>query len=140
MYRIESINSQIHQLGTKFFLPLGIVSCYNQIVTNVGNHFDGYMGKFFAPHSGAYEFWIDGKVGAAKHGVAQLRINGEAIKNFGAGEIIGDDHVTITGNSVVSLSAYDEVEIFILNTHDTSNDEAILGYGLEYFMFAGRSL
>ena len=83
---------------------------------------------FFAPHSGAYEFWIDGKVGAAKHGVAQLRINGEAIKNFGAGEIIGDDHVTITGNSVVSLSAYDEVEIFILNTHGTSNDEAILGY------------
>ena len=38
-----------------------------------------------------------------------------------------------------NLTLWVLLKIFVLNTHDTSNDESILGYGLEYFMFAGRS-
>merc|ERR1712212_792812 len=132
--------ANIH-LGSEYFLPSGTVTSYNQIVINVGNHFDGYTGKFFAPHSGVYEFWIDGMVTVAKHGYAQLRINGEMIKAFSSGLFHhGNDWSSLNGNAVVNLSAYDEVEIFIKNWHGTSNEHSIMGYEEAYFMFAGRSL
>jgi len=128
--------ANIH-LGSEYFLPSGTVTSYNQIVINVGNHFDGYMGKFFAPHSGVYEFWLDGKVEQNKHGLVQLRINEQAIKNFSAGDQ-KSTYCSINGNAVVNLSAYDEVELFI--NVEISNEHSIKGNGLDYFMFAGRSL
>merc|ERR1712126_30963 len=134
--------ANIH-LGSEYFLPLGTVSSYNQVVINVGNHFDGYMGIFFAPHSGVYEFWMDGLVVRKKHARAQLRVNGESIKEFSAvvhGSGYSGDFFGIHGNVVINLSAYDEVEIFIPTPNDSSNQGAISGYDDHYFMFAGRSL
>merc|ERR1711942_128701 len=101
------------------------------------------MGIFFAPHSGVYEFWMDGGVDGKKHGRAQLRVNGETVKEFSAvvtGSGYPGDIFGIHGNVVINLSAYDEVEIFIPTPSDSSNQGAISGYGNMYFMFAGRSL
>merc|ERR1712198_634507 len=77
--------ANIH-LESEYFLPVGApVTSYNQIPINVGNHFDGYMGTFEAPHSGAYEFWMDANIIAHKYAWVHLRVNGEAVKSFDSG-------------------------------------------------------
>jgi len=129
------------RLEGEYFLPVGItVSSYNQVVINVGNHFDPFTGAFYAPHSGVYEFWIDGMTEISKHGRACIQVNGISIKEFGDGDASGINHVGLQGSVVINLSAYDEVSMFIVSPDDSSNKNAIYGYGLYYFMFAGRSL
>merc|ERR1712126_451389 len=136
--------ANIH-LQNEYFLPNdAVVKSYNQIPINVGNHFDGYTGTFEAPHSGAYEFWMDAKIKAFKYASVELRVNGETVKKFGT-EIIdskncNDDLFGLHGNAVISLSAYDVVDIFVPKTESDLNRNAICGYSDEYFMFAGRAL
>jgi len=135
--------ANIH-LQNEYFLPNdAVVSSYNQIPINVGNHFDGYSGTFEAPHSGAYEFWMDAKIKSHKHAWVDLRVNGETVKIFSTG--IRDsgydtDLFGLDGNAVISLSAYDVVDIFVPKAQGDYERNAICGHSDAYFMFAGRAL
>jgi len=131
-------------LGSEYFLPVGApVTSYNQIPINVGDHFDGYMGTFEAPHSGAYEFWMDAKIVAHKHAWIDIRVNGVDVKQFSSGiwNAGGDaDVYGLHGNAVISLSAYDIVDLYVPYWDDPNVAHAICGHSVHYFMFAGRSL
>merc|ERR1712198_616340 len=134
--------ANIH-LQNEYFLPNdAVVTSYNQIPINVGNHFDGYTGTFEAPHSGAYEFWMDAKIKAFKYASVELRVNGETVKIFAAGLLdagYDTDLFGLHGNAVISLSAYDVVDLFVTKAYDDCNRNAICGHSDEYFMFAGRA-
>jgi len=135
--------ANIH-LGAEYLLPVGApITSYNQIPINVGNHFNSYMGTFEAPHSGTYEFWFDAKIIGLKWAVIDLRVNGEVVKEFStgiynAGTTAG--RYGFDGNAVISLSAYDIVDLFVPDTTDPNIMHAICGHVVQYFMFAGRSL
>jgi len=135
--------ANIH-LGAEYFLPVGApITSYNQITINVGNHFDGYMGAFEAPHSGTYEFWIDAKIIRHKYAMINLRVNGEVVKEFSSGIYNAGgtiEYFGLHGNAVISLSAYDMVDLFVPDTIDANIIHAICGHDMHYFMFAGRSL
>jgi len=135
--------ANIH-LGAEYFLPVGRpISSYNQIPINVGNHFDGYTGTFVAPHSGVYEFWMDAKIVHNKHALIDLRVNEQVVKEFSSGIYNAGaaiDYFGLHGNAVLSLSAYDTVDLFVFESTDVNRMYAICGHDIHYFMFAGRSL
>jgi len=135
--------ANIH-LGAAYFLPVGrTISSYNQILINVGNSFDGYMGTFVAPNSGVYEFWMDAKILHAKHAMINLRVNEEVVKEFSSGiynQGAATAYFGLHGNAVLSLSAYDIVDLFVVDSTDATRMNAICGHETHYFMFAGRSL
>ena len=128
-------------MGATYYLPTGPITSYNQVITNVGEHFDGYSGIFEAPHSGVYEFWVDGEVANDKRGSVSLRVNGEVDKEWneepGEGTIYSVSG--LTGKVVLLLNAFDKVSLQNERWSDY-NDNAIRGDTKCYFTFGGRSL
>ena len=128
-------------LHSEFFLPKGYVNTYNEVTINVGDRFDAFTGVFTAPHSGAYHFWFDSRT---KHNIYVgicIRINGENDKCFS--QPSDDDSPAkednLSGSTVVSLNAFDEVALHINFLHD-SNENAVFGSEDHYFTFGGRDL
>lgn len=123
----------------EYYLPEGPVTSYNNVLMNQGERFDGNTGVFEAPHSGLYEFSLDGNTKADYiWGEIQLLVNSKINKIFQY-EANKDDGMPqhFNGIYVLQLLAFDQVQ---LNVTNLFGGPSVKGSGNEYFLFTGQSL